>query len=404
MRELKDTIVPDVIHEILTASEDGIEATLGKLSQYVRFPIIVTDSLYNVISSSITKDSIDIAVSTYFEKQRNTAFFKCMIYFDGSDIESIGYPIQSRNENLGYIFLLHNNPEPAMKHESLIRYAAGLMAFHMRQEKALLKEKQQFKDAFLFDILYGNIKNKEDIISYGQIWGWDFHFPHLILVSSIKEFNYFSADKRLIETLLYQLTKTLAQHGIEPITIKKQNEVIAFIPTGEKTNLQERKNLLHLIEYFLTQTKETELKGRVSCGVGQIYENPVELYRSYQEAKVAYELGLLLEICIPFFNDLGLERILYKHDLQDLKEFYETILGALLQEDGDSEGELMATLESFALHQFDLKQTSESLFLHRNTLRYRIKKIEEILEIKLDDMNNRLNITAALKIKQLHKL
>ena len=49
-------------------------------------------------------------------------------------------------------------------------------------------------------------------------------------------------------------------------------------------------------------------------------------------------------------------------------------------------------------------KTAKVSFLHRNTLRYRVKRIEEILNVKLDDLNDRLNIMAAFKIKLLRKI
>lgn len=396
--------IPDLISDLLSASEDGLDEITKELSEFLSLPIIIADTFYNVLSSSFS-NPLEIVVSTHFESYQNTAFFKCTLDMNGQSFESFGYPIKSRNQAYGYLFVLnkHENHLVIEQYRSLLQYSASLCLIHLKQGQEIKKEKHRFKDAFLFDILYGNFKIREDIISYGTIWKWDFEQPHMVIVFSLIDYNHYSTDKQLIETLLYIIEKTLAQHGIEPISIKKQSEIITIIPANENTNFQNKKGIVDFIHYLIALTHETNLLNRVACGIGQIYENPIELYRSYQEAKVAYELGLLLKIEIPFFHNLGLERVLYKHDLQDLKEFYQHVVGDLQKYDDQNGSDMMNTLESFANHQFDLKQTSEAIFLHRNTLRYRIKKIEEILNIKLDDINNRLNITAALKIKQLHK-
>lgn len=101
------------------------------------------------------------------------------------------------------------------------------------------------------------------------------------------------------------------------------------------------------------------------------------------------------------FSDLGLERILYKHDLQDLKEYYVHVLGELHRQD-DPESSLVTILESFAENQFDVGKTAKAIFMHPNTLRYRINKIETILGRSLADNNTRLDIVASLKIRRLH--
>ena len=249
------------------------------------------------------------------------------------------------------------------------------------------------------------MKQREDIIEYGNIWGWNFNNPHQTIVFSLKNFNHFSAEKQILNRIHSYIGKILSDCGKIPITLIKQSQVIVIYPfqtiDDPVNNRDEVKQFSHsVINYIHSIYPEY----KVVCGIGKVYSNPTELFRSFQEAKVAYDLGLLLNIDIPFFYELGLERILYKHDLQDLKEYYETILGDLEKYDAVNDGDLMETLEAFAANHFDITQTSKALFLHRNTLRYRLKRIEEILNIKLEDFNIKLDISAAFKIKQLHQL
>src|SRR5690606_28648315 len=117
---------------------------------------------------------------------------------------------------------------------------------------------------------------------------------------------------------------------IEPILLKKHTEVISILPINEKTNFMDKKTFDQCISYIMKQTKRTKIIDRAVCGVGKIYNEANELFRSYQEAKVALELGILLKKEIPHFSDLGIERILYKHDVQELKEFYNRVLGKLI--------------------------------------------------------------------------
>jgi sugar diacid utilization regulator len=289
------------------------------------------------------------------------------------------------------------------EYTTLLEYASSLCSLQINNKLDIKQERQRFKEAFLFDLLYGNFKKREEILSYGEIWNWNFSLPYVVLVFSLIDFSFYSADKHLIHTLAYIVENGLITNAIQPITFSKQNEVVVVFPINQQTIREDKKKVKDFLSYVFTQTTKMDLLNRVGCGVGKVYNEPENLFRSYQEAKVALELGQLLEIPIPFFNDLGLERILYKHDLQDLREFYKHILGVLEHYDSEHGGELMYTLENFAKYQFDLKLTSEALYLHRNTLRYRIKKIEEVMNIRLDDINNKLDITAALKIKQLHK-
>lgn len=406
MKEIYD--VPAFIQELLTASEDGLASLANKLSSILSLPIIITDPLYHVLTTSIagpTNHAIEIDFHYHFDPSEATPFYNCVWSIDQQYTEGFGYTIASQNETHGYIFILapHEHTYIIEETRSLVDFSASLCALYIKKLQDIRQERHQFKDAFLFDLLYGNFKKKEDIISYGAIWHWEFDQPYFVVVLSIIDYNHYSSDQQLVKLLPNLVEKKVTQAGMEPIILKKQSETIVIFPATQKTGFQNKQKVYDFITSIITATDHTSLANRVACGVGKIYENPTELYRSYQEAKVAYELGLLLKIEIPFFINIGLERILYKHDLQDLREYFDHVLGDLQRHDEKNDSELMYTLEHFALHQYDLTQASEALFLHRNTLRYRLKKIEEILEIKLDDMNNRLNILAALKIRQLHK-
>src|SRR5690606_33600943 len=122
-------------------------------------------------------------------------------------------------------------------------------------------------------------KKKEDILSYGNIWNWNLLEPHVVLVFAIKDFNYFSSDRQLIQTLLYTVEQGLTQNRIEPITFSKQNEVVVIFP--KKTDTRNQQKETEFITYIMNQLKKTELQDRVACGIGKTYENPEELFRSY---------------------------------------------------------------------------------------------------------------------------
>ncbi|MEQ6390484.1 helix-turn-helix domain-containing protein [Bacillaceae bacterium S4-13-58] len=395
-----DHIVPNFVEDLLTASNNGLNGISDALSTLLHTPVIITDSLYHILSMSqfeYKNDGLQVMVepSPY---QEDSMLHECFLVTKNGKESALRCIISFDQKVEGFLFAVGN---PQKMETSLLKLATSLCSMNIKKNVEIVKEKKRYKDAFLYNLLYGNMKEKADIVSYGHLWRWDFEEPMTVIVFSIEEYNMYTDDKNLIEALFYIVKKALTQHQFTPILLKKRNEVTVIFPTVTQSDNQ-KEDLTQLIHFILNQTKDTQLEDRVRCGIGRTYENPVEIFRSYQEAKVAYELGLLLNISLPFFEDLGLERILYKHDLQDLKEFYYHVLGRI--EALDVGKELMITIEQLAKNQFDLKRTSDAMFIHKNTLRYRIKKIEEVLQQKLDDVETRLNISAALKIKQLHKV
>jgi len=76
--------------------------------------------------------------------------------------------------------------------------------------------------------------------------------------------------------------------------------------------------------------------------------------------------------------------------------FQQETLGKLLTHEGA--GELIHTLEAFFEHNGNLSQAAEALFIHRNTLLYRLERISSLTNLDLEMPENRLAIQLALRI------
>lgn len=74
------------------------------------------------------------------------------------------------------------------------------------------------------------------------------------------------------------------------------------------------------------------------------------------------------------------------------------MLGSLVEYDKEKGTDLVLTLTKYFETQGNLKEMSEELFIHYNTVVYRLQRIREITGIDLDDYEERLNLQIALKI------
>lgn len=396
-------MIPSYVHELLIASGNGLNTFTTKLSEILSLPVIVTDPLFNVQSCSNENEPVKIVDATISYEQ--TELLRFELCSNNIFASGIGSTISINQKALGYLLIISGNEQVNLEeYKPIIQYAASLCALHFERKMELRQERLKLKDGFLFDLLYGNVKQKEDIIEYGKLWNWDLTVPNVVIVFSIHNYDNFTGDKQWMNVMLRMIEKVLIQKNIKPITMLKTQEVIAILPLDHSHPSKIHSELVEFAGLILNHVEGLNMPRKVSCGIGKAYDNPTELFRSYQEAKVAYEMGLSLDEEISFFDRLGLERIIYKHDLQDLKEFYYHTLGDLQQYDMENGTDLMDTLESYAANEYDIQKTSQVLYLHRNTLRYRIKKIEEILNLKLDPISVKTNISTAFKIKKLRNM
>lgn len=396
--------VPEYMQALLQASGQGLDALSYALADYLKLPVLISTSAYELISTSFFCGDCDcFIIESKSQIEDHEYFFLCNINAGSMQGKAVGRAIAPTGRITGYIFFYINQDATGLiQYKPIIDYAASLCCVHLQNRLELKQVQYRLKNDFLYDLLYGNLKQNEEIIKKGELWGWNFRLPHNVLVFQYPDLEPHSQHQHLLEVLLHVIENILRnKYELTPIIMVKLNELIIFLPP--KINKGGTKEVLELINVIFSNPVTSEQKNLVTCGVGLIYANATELFRSYQEAKVSYEMGKLLKNNVAFFSNLGLERILFKHDIQDLKEYFKHVLGELYKHD-DSENSLVNTLEVYSSNQFDMNKTAQAMFLHRNTLRYRLHKIEDILGCSFYDYNTRLDIVAAFKIKSLHKI
>lgn len=141
-----------------------------------------------------------------------------------------------------------------------------------------------------------------------------------------------------------------------------------------------------------------------ACGIGS--ERPIpQAGRSLDEAKTAVIGSVRLrDGAIVRYDDMGADRLLvllYKEAKDELTTFVRQTLGALLDHDVRYATQLMPTVEAFAAHAGRLRETASEIFVHRNTLAYRLERAGEILGKDLKDADVLLNISLALRALRL---
>ncbi|MFN2581598.1 MAG: PucR family transcriptional regulator, partial [Candidatus Dormibacteria bacterium] len=141
-----------------------------------------------------------------------------------------------------------------------------------------------------------------------------------------------------------------------------------------------------------------------SAGAGRSRSGVHGVRASFREAEQALAMGrrVLGPGRAVSFADLGLHRLLFAVSHQpELADFYQDTVGALVAYDERSGGDLMATLDAFFACHGSPTETSQRMHLHRNTVLYRLRRIEEIGSLSLDDHSTRLNLHLCLRIRDV---
>ncbi|WP_238885973.1 PucR family transcriptional regulator [Clostridium sp. YIM B02551] len=141
----------------------------------------------------------------------------------------------------------------------------------------------------------------------------------------------------------------------------------------------------------------------VSIGIGEPCNDLKYFKRSVGEAQKALKI---LKACersndLRSYKELGIYRIFFRaRDNEELMSIYNGVLKDLIEYDKKNNSDLVHTLDIFLAEDCNIGKTAEELFIHRNTLKYRITRIQEILSCDFENVNECFTLRLAYKIKK----
>jgi purine catabolism regulator len=148
--------------------------------------------------------------------------------------------------------------------------------------------------------------------------------------------------------------------------------------------------------------------GRAAAGRGGRTVAPADLRRGFHEARCALEARALAvngsgsSTTLATYRDLGsFQLLLSLQDDDALRLFCDSILGPIEESEGAYGGELMRSLEAFIECNGQWERAAKALFCHRHTLRYRIRRVEELTGRSLDSARDRIDFWLALRGREL---
>ena len=175
-------------------------------------------------------------------------------------------------------------------------------------------------------------------------------------------------------------------------TVDEENVVIVH----ELKENDPVKELRTYAEKLLGELNEAGADVRVSYGavVGEIKE----VSKSYKEAKLALDVGKIFyaDKKIVAFNNLGIGRLIYQLPLNLCRMFIREIFGEKTPDQFDKE--TITTINKFFENNLNVSETSRQLFIHRNTLVYRLDKIQKNTGLDLRAFDDAITFKIALMV------
>ena len=157
---------------------------------------------------------------------------------------------------------------------------------------------------------------------------------------------------------------------------------------------------LEKIAKTVEETIASELLIKTLIGIGTQVKSLKDLAKSYKEAQVAIEVGKVFDTdkSIIHYENLGIGRLIYQLPTTLCEMFLSEVFkqGALESLDQET----LLTIQKFFENNLNVSETSRKLFVHRNTLVYRLEKIKKLTGLELREFDHAIVFKVALMVKR----
>lgn len=298
-----------------------------------------------------------------------------MIRFGGYTYRMVG----DRSTRLEYAVFVQGEDE-------LARSICAMAAVSINSIKTLYDEKHDkatfIKNIILDNILPGDIYIKSRELHFGN------DAPRVVLlIRQIEHADVSAID--VVQGLFPDKQKDFVLHISE-------SDIVLVTEVKDGSEMKDLTKIAKSIEEALF----TELALKVIIGIGSISTQMKDIAKSFKEAQVAIEVGGVFdtEKSIISFENLGIGRLIYQLPTTLCEMFLTEVFkkGSIDALDPET----LFTIQKFFENNLNVSETSRKLFVHRNTLVYRLEKIKKLTGLDLREFDHAIVFKVALMVRK----
>jgi sugar diacid utilization regulator len=280
-------------------------------------------------------------------------------------------------------------------------HAATICGVILGRERVVAAAARQVRDDLVEGLLIGGGRDNGELARWSRHLGYDASREHRILAvafeaaGSGRPVAAVAALRKRVAAAIDHFFTARVPGAISSI---RDDEVVIVVPEPADHPGAEAG---HLSSGCLARMREAFPEVVVTIGIGGTCRDPADIARSYGQARRTIDAVVRLgrQGQVVAFEDLGIHRLLLQvPDLAELRAFAAEILGKLGGQERQRGTELLATLACYFRENSSPQRTARSLHVHPNTVAYRIRRIQEITGIQLDNYRDRLMAQVALEI------
>jgi sugar diacid utilization regulator len=294
------------------------------------------------------------------------------------------YAVASPDEDmLGVLVLVDPAGHAGDQEQVALEHGRTVLAMDLARLKSLADTELRLGGDLVEELLVGG--DEERALARARALGYDLERPHRVIVV---EGTARALDD---EAFFHAVRRAAGDTRVGSLLAMRGGSVVVLADTDLPW------------ERFRSSVLAQLGRGRCQVGVGGVCDRPADFPRSFREAALALRMQAASQSAdrATAFDRLGVYRILADvEDTSGIERFARDWLGSLLEYDERKRSDLVTTLTRYLECGGNYDATAEALATHRNTLKYRLKRIREISGHDLGDAETNFNLQLATRAWQ----
>lgn len=299
-------------------------------------------------------------------------------------------PIKIGDQVHGKVVIWVEQDAELLPHElKTMEHAATVAATAIAQERAVASSEQRHRTLLLMQLVTRRAADRPELARWATAMGWDMDLERAVVLVELHDANgQLSVAGQPLEEQSVRAVKSAA--GPDTIVWGLRSGLALLVEP--RASLKDRCREVH------NALRRTRRGMKVIVAAGTIATDIDDLGRSWQDAQSTLALGRELagDDFVLEHDELGVFRLLSRLPSTELRRQRDDMLGSLLQYDELHSGSLLDTLDVFLRCERNRVRAAQELFIHYNTLRYRLVQIDRLTGGLSSDPARRLNIELAL--------
>ena len=353
--------------DVKMISQQVIQTSIDELKAITKVDLCVMDTDGLTVATTFDQEEISVGLVLNFvqspaDSQIVNGYHMLKILEDGEVV---------------YILIAQGNASDA--------YMIGKIAVSQIQNLVIAYKEHYDKNNFFQNLLLDNLLLVDIYNRAKKLW-IEAEAPRIVFLIEAQN----DRDNIAME----MLRNLFEDQGECYLTAVEQKNIIMIKGVSSKEAYEEVEQTAQIIVDMLN----AEAMLAVKIAYGTIVGELKEVSKSYKEAKMALDVGKIFyaEKSVVAYNTLGIGRLIYHLPVNLCRIFIKEIFGDNIPEELDDE--LLSTVQKFFDNNLNVSETSRQLFVHRNTLVYRIEKLHQSTGLDIRTFDDALTFKIALMV------